>query len=239
MQIAGPRVVAEPGPRREDVVEIRFREIDDGRPAPEEGLVIGLHRRHGGLLQHDLAQPDMVRIGGLPRLRPPRQAAPMPVVPGQQCSGHFRAMRGFHGAATIDSESMSKKPKQPEAAKPEPQKEPRPRRNYMVALSAEVPAIAKAALGSKGYAEAGLFTHWAEIAGASLAASSLPVRLSFPRGKRDEGTLTVRCGGAAALELQHLAPSVLERINGHFGYRAVARLKIEQGAVSSRKVAPV
>jgi hypothetical protein len=128
---------------------------------------------------------------------------------------------------------MTKKPKPPEPAKPEP----KPRRNYMVALSAEVPAIAKQALGSKGYAEAGLFTHWAEIAGAQLAASSLPIKLSFPRGRRDEGTLTVRCGGSAALELQHLAPSILERINGHFGYRAVARLRIEQGAVSARKVA--
>jgi hypothetical protein len=134
---------------------------------------------------------------------------------------------------TIDSESMSKKP-----TPAEPQKaEPKPRRNYMVALSVEVPAIAKAALGSRGYAEAGLFTHWAEIAGAALAASSLPIKLSFPRGKRDDGTLTVRCGGSAALELQHLAPSVIERINGHFGYRAVARLKIEQGAVSGRNVA--
>ena len=129
---------------------------------------------------------------------------------------------------------MSKKPKQAEPAKPEP----KPRRNYMVALAAEVPALAKEALGSRGYAEAGLFTHWAEIAGASLAASSLPIKLSFPRGKRDEGTLTVRCGGSAALELQHLAPSILERINGHFGYRAVARLKIEQGAVARRNVAP-
>ncbi len=125
---------------------------------------------------------------------------------------------------------MSKKP---EPAKPEP----RPRRNYMVALSVEVPAIAKAALGSRGYAEAGLFTHWAEIAGAALAASSLPIKLSFPRGRRDEGTLTVRCGGSAALELQHLAPSAIERINGHFGYRAVARIRIEQGTVTHRKVA--
>jgi len=131
---------------------------------------------------------------------------------------------------------MSKKPKPPETRQPaEP--EPKPRRNYMVALSAEVPAIAKQALGSRGYAEAGLFTHWAEIAGAQLAVSSLPIKLSFPRGKRDDGTLTVRCGGSAALELQHLAPSVLERINGHFGYRAVARLRIEQGAVLPRKVA--
>jgi hypothetical protein len=128
---------------------------------------------------------------------------------------------------------MSRKPK------PAGPPEPKPRRNYMVALSAEVPAIAKAALGSRGYAEAGLFTHWAEIAGAALAAASLPIKLSFPRGKRDEGTLTVRCGGSGALELQHLAPSVLERINGHFGYRAVARLKIEQGAVATRKPAPV
>lgn len=132
---------------------------------------------------------------------------------------------------------MTKMPKPAERVKADPAKpEPKPRRNYMVALSVEVPAIAKAALGSRGYAEAGLFTHWAEIAGASLAASSLPIKLAFPRGKRDEGTLTVRCGGSAALELQHLAPSVLERINGHFGYRAVARLKIEQGAVSQRKV---
>ena len=130
---------------------------------------------------------------------------------------------------------MTKKPKPTETQKPE-KPEPKPRRNYMVALSAEVPAIAKHALGSRGYAEAGLFTHWAEIAGAQLAASSLPIKLSFPRGKRDDGTLTVRCGGSAALELQHLAPSVLERINGHFGYRAVARLKIEQGAVSQRQV---
>src|SRR5262245_8438009 len=147
-------------------------------------------------------------------------------------------MRGFHGAATIDSRAMTKKPKQAEPKKPEAAKpEPKPRRNYMVALAAEVPAIAKQALGSRGYAEAGLFSHWAEIAGASLAASSLPIKLSFPRGRRDEGTLTVRCGGSAALELQHLAPSVIERINGRFGYRAVARLKIEQGAVAGRKVA--
>ncbi len=128
---------------------------------------------------------------------------------------------------------MTKKPAPPQ--KPEP----KPRRMGMVALAAEVPAIAKQALGSKGFAEAGLFTHWAEIAGAALAASSLPIKLAFPKGKREDGTLTVRCGGSAALELQHLAPSVLERINQHFGYPAVARLRIEQGAVARRKAAAV
>lgn len=130
---------------------------------------------------------------------------------------------------------MTKKP-QPKAAKKEPAPpEPKPRRMGMVALAAEVPAIAKQALGKRGFAEAGLFTHWAEIAGAALAASSLPIKLSFPRGGREDGTLTVRCGGPAALELQHLTPSVLERINAHFGYRAIVRLKIEQGDVARAK----
>jgi hypothetical protein len=130
---------------------------------------------------------------------------------------------------------MTKKPP-PKTAKKDEKPEPKPRRMGMVALAAEVPAIAKQALGKRGFAEAGLFTHWAEIAGAALAASSLPIKLSFPRGGREDGTLTVRCGGPAALELQHLAPSVLERINGHFGYRAVARLKIEQGDVARAKM---
>lgn len=130
---------------------------------------------------------------------------------------------------------MTKKP-QPKTPEKDAKPEPKPRRMGMVALAAEVPAIAKQALGKKGFAEAGLFTHWAEIAGAALAASSLPIKLSFPKGRREDGTLTVRCGGPAALELQHLAPSVLERINAHFGYRAVARLKIEQGDVSRGKI---
>lgn len=132
---------------------------------------------------------------------------------------------------------MTKKPP-PKAARKDEKPEPKPRRMGMVALAAEVPAIAKQALGKRGFAEAGLFTHWAEIAGAALAASSLPIKLGFPHGKREDGTLTVRCGGPAALELQHLAPSVLERINGHFGYRAVARLKIEQGDVTRARKAP-
>jgi hypothetical protein len=131
---------------------------------------------------------------------------------------------------------MTKKPQPKPAGKESEKPEPKPRRMGMVALAAEVPAIAKQALGKKGFAEAGLFTHWAEIAGAALAASSLPIRLSFPRGGREDGTLTVRCGGPAALELQHLAPSVLERINAHFGYRAIARLRIEQGDVTRAKM---
>jgi hypothetical protein len=76
-----------------------------------------------------------------------------------------------------------------------------------------------------------MVTDWAAIVGETIAERSLPLRLSFTGGERREGTLHVRVSGALALELQHLEPQVLERINGYFGYRAVGRLRIHQGPV--------
>jgi len=96
-------------------------------------------------------------------------------------------------------------------------------------LSAEVPAITRAALGRKGFAEAGLLIHWQDIAGGELARMSQPVKIQFGRASKTGGTLTLRCGGAAALEIQHLAPVILERINAYLGHGAITRLKIEQG----------
>jgi hypothetical protein len=108
----------------------------------------------------------------------------------------------------------------------------------VAALAVNVPAITRAALGSRGFAEAGLLTHWPEIAGAELARGCQPDKLRFPKGERRDGTLTLRCIGALALELQHQAPHLLERINGYFGYRAIARLQIVQGTLRRRRSRP-
>lgn len=110
------------------------------------------------------------------------------------------------------------------------------RRGSLAALAVNVPAITRAAIGSRGFAEAGLITHWAEIIGAELARGCQPDQLRFPRGKdgdldRSGGTLTLRCLGAMALELQHQTPMLLERINSYFGYRAVAQLRLVQGSL--------
>ena len=48
-------------------------------------------------------------------------------------------------------------------------------------------------------------------------------------GGEGGGVLHVRVAGAFALELQHLEPVVIERINAHFGHAAVTRLKMTQG----------
>ncbi len=84
----------------------------------------------------------------------------------------------------------------------------------------------------RGFAEASVFSDWNEIVGASLGGQCVPLRLV--RGQDGEGgTLHVRVTGPLALELQHLEPQVLERINGFYGYRAVARLRMHQGPVSA------
>ena len=44
--------------------------------------------------------------------------------------------------------------------------------------------------------------------------------------------------GSAALELQHSEPQLLERINGYFGYPAVARLRLIQAPLALPRRAP-
>lgn len=87
----------------------------------------------------------------------------------------------------------------------------------------------------RGFASTDLFAHWPEIVGASYAEATRPERLSWPRRLADGGedafqpaTLTVVCEGARALFFQHDVPRILERINVHFGFPAVARIRIVQ-----------
>ncbi len=115
------------------------------------------------------------------------------------------------------------------AVRPKPERETTERRGSLRSLAAMLPKVARSALGQRGFAENGIITDWPAIVGPTLAARSAPVKLAFPPGQRREATLTVRVGGSLALELQHLEPLILERLNGYFGYRAVGRLKIQQG----------
>jgi hypothetical protein len=101
-------------------------------------------------------------------------------------------------------------------------------------LAAALPGVMKAAVGRRGFGEGAIITEWPAIVGAEIASLSAPERLAFPPGERRAGVLQVRVAGPMAVELQHLEPLVLERINTHFGYQAVARLRIVQGPVAAR-----
>jgi hypothetical protein len=79
----------------------------------------------------------------------------------------------------------------------------------------------------RGLAEARLLTDWPLVIGPELGARCQPVRLGRT-SNGSGGVLTVHVAGASALELQHSAPQVVERINDFFGYPAVARLRLIQ-----------
>jgi hypothetical protein len=96
------------------------------------------------------------------------------------------------------------------------------------------------ALVRQGFAATEIVVHWEEIVGLPLAARSRPVKLSWPR--RDEpdsvGVLQIRVEGAYALEIQHLQPVILERVNRYFGWRCVGRIAIRQGPVTGKRKRP-
>lgn len=108
------------------------------------------------------------------------------------------------------------------------------RRGGMRPIAAELPRLIGKPLGKRGFGEGGLIAEWPAVVGEEIARHAAPLKLAFPRGQRREGTLTLRTTGAFATELQHLAPQLLERINGYLGYGAIARLKIEQGRMPPR-----
>ncbi|UCH73784.1 MAG: DUF721 domain-containing protein [Rhodospirillales bacterium] len=95
-------------------------------------------------------------------------------------------------------------------------------------LAATLGGIAGRTLGRRGFAEGGLIADWRAVVGPELAASCWPDRIRFPRGRTSGGELRIRVAGGLATELQHLVPQLLERINGHFGYRAIDRITILQ-----------
>jgi len=108
------------------------------------------------------------------------------------------------------------------------------RRGAVRALAAEVPRIAGLALGKYGFGEAQLVTQWDAVMGSELAEKLAPDRLSFPRGERRGGTLRLRVAAGFALEAQHMEPLLIERINGFFGYAAVARIMLVQGPIAPK-----
>jgi hypothetical protein len=99
-----------------------------------------------------------------------------------------------------------------------------------------VPNLMRPAFEKFGFPAAAILTDWAAIAGPELASYTAPERLKWPRktaGAADVASekgalLILRVAGARALEVDHLRPRLIERINAAFGYRAVSEIRIIQ-----------
>ena len=98
--------------------------------------------------------------------------------------------------------------------------------------------VMKGPFAKRGFSQTEILSRWPTIVGPMLAQHSCPERLTFEREKAAGANLLVRVEGAFGLELQHLAPQVIDRINTYFGYRAVARLSILQGPIPRQSPRP-
>jgi hypothetical protein len=95
------------------------------------------------------------------------------------------------------------------------------------------------AFARQGFASAELVTRWEDIVGAEIAACSEPIKLNWPREAEREGgeaaTLILRVEGPAAIEIQHSADVICERINRFLGWRAIGRLALRQAPLRRRQ----
>jgi hypothetical protein len=102
-----------------------------------------------------------------------------------------------------------------------------------------VDACLAPALRAQGFAAADVIMAWPDIVGERLAAFTQPMKIEWKRkgasleidGRPEPAILVIRVESAFALEMQHLAPQVIERVNAHYGWRCVGKLVLKQGPV--------
>lgn len=106
-------------------------------------------------------------------------------------------------------------------------------------LAQSVAGVVRPLLKERPTAEAGLLLDWPAIVGEELAALARPLKVRFDHpAERRQGVLELACDGPAALELQHRAPQLIERVNAYLGYPAIARLRFRQGRRPARTAPP-
>ncbi|MFT4098608.1 MAG: DciA family protein [Rhodoblastus sp.] len=124
---------------------------------------------------------------------------------------------------------------------------PPPRRAFRAKPLAEfLPATLDPLVAKLGISQATLVLDWAEIVGERLAAVCEPARLRWPpRGPKSDpakaaepATLMLRVAQGMGLEIQHLAPVLIERVNAHLGWRCVGKIALRAEPFTPRRKPP-
>ena len=110
-------------------------------------------------------------------------------------------------------------------------------RKRLRTIGADIEKIVKPILNRRGFGATTIVNSWVDVVGLVLAKHIFPEKISYPSGSRLGGTLHLRINSSAvALELQHLAPQLKDKINTYFGYRAIDHLKMVQGPIPEIEV---
>lgn len=130
----------------------------------------------------------------------------------------------------------------PPETRPRPRPQPvadAPRRGGPARAVADLlPQVGGAAFRRFGFVQSAIVSRWAEIVGTRYAGVSQPESIRFPRGKREQGVLTLAVHGAHGPMMQHVAPEIIERVNRFFGYPAIERIQFRAGTSTPPAPAP-
>ncbi|WP_457090656.1 DUF721 domain-containing protein [Microvirga sp. P5_D2] len=94
-------------------------------------------------------------------------------------------------------------------------------------------------MAAQGFATSDVIMAWADIVGERLAAFTQPLKIEWkkkaphadPESRPEPSTLVIRVESAFALELQHQAPIIIDRVNTYYGWRCIGKLVLKQGPV--------
>lgn len=103
------------------------------------------------------------------------------------------------------------------------------------ALAGTIDWLTKPLIRKRGFADGTIINSWPQIVGPMLAKFTLPEKIQFPMRERSGGTLHLRVeNGAIAMEIQHLEPVIIEKINTHFGFSAIKDIRILQAPLPEK-----
>jgi hypothetical protein len=113
------------------------------------------------------------------------------------------------------------------------------KRRWATPLGEFVAPLVEPVLAKQGFGETTLVSSWPEIVGETIARSCRPIKLQWPPRppKRDPespvepATLVLRVEGGFALEAQHSAALIIERVNAHLGWNCIGKLAFRQGPI--------
>ena len=107
----------------------------------------------------------------------------------------------------------------------------RPRGRGVRPIAELMPEIGRTAFRKFGFIQSSVVTRWPEIVGERHARVCAPESIRFPPGEKCDGILQLVVVPAHAPIITHVIPEIIERVNRFFGYKAVAKVKLRQGAV--------
>lgn len=90
--------------------------------------------------------------------------------------------------------------------------------------------LARRAVGGRGAGLGALMLDWQDVVGADVAARCRPDKIGRASEQGRTLSLIVR-SGSDAVDLQHRAPQLIDRINTYLGGRPIVRLTLRQGVL--------